>query len=371
MAKMKLIERVNGNGSTRWLHCSEGDGHYILRDFRQDPERVDKANLDADVSSQRFVPLADVAPWVRERVGHRLSRLSVTRDAEQWREVLVALEERERGEDDEVPARSIDSPLVVPKTSLRQLYELLRDVPALEGHSQICAHAWRGEDAETTLLDELFASSVHELEPYSRASEPFHTRKTPAWRADFRSQPSRFAHWVVAQVAPEFVNWFEVENVPARLRAVDYEIFTLRTAAGAVFPDGTQVRSGGSGGLDLLLDWEGTPVVAEVKAKRDTNAFLSLVQALVYAAELSTPAQIRRLRSWYPKNFGSLEERDRLGIAIICEGSPKLLSEAKELAGQLMAIPHGPIAERVRFTAFIHGTADHSNRLCLSLDALF
>ena len=50
--------------------------------------------------------------------------------------------------------------------------------------------------------------------------------------------------------------------------------------------------------MDLLLraHASGLPIVGEIKAKGDTNLLVALVQSLVYAVELTTPAQRRRLK---------------------------------------------------------------------------
>ena len=64
----------------------------------------------------------------------------------------------------------------------------------------------------------------------------------------------------------------------------------------------------GRGGIDLLLRSRdgGLPIIAEVKAPRDGNLFVALVQALTYAAELATANQFERLSGSY-REFESLD----------------------------------------------------------------
>jgi hypothetical protein len=222
-------------------------------------------------------------------------------------------------------------------------------------------------------LDELFGASLRELEGYDN-DEAFHPARgsDTNWLVQYRDQPDKFARWVIAQAAPGHTNWLDVGG-EEKVRAVAYEIYTLRTTGAAVFPDGSRVSTGGAGGLDLLLDWDGTPTVAEVKAKKDTNSFLALVQTLVYSAELSSGAQKRRLRSQYKEHFGHLSESDRLGIAIVHEGhsEPDLYGETKELAEHLMDRDTGEIAQHIGFIAFLRAVPDASDSLQVSLDRLF
>ena len=50
-----------------------------------------------------------------------------------------------------------------------------------------------------------------------------------------------------------------------------------------------------------MLSNDGIPVVGEIKAKTDVDMFTALVQALVYAVELSSSSQRNRLIHAYPK----------------------------------------------------------------------
>ena len=87
---------------------------------------------------------------------------------------------------------------------------------------------------------------------------------------------------------------------------VEREINPRRTR-NATFPDGTPATKSGRGGIDLLLATsEGVPVIGEVKRKKDRNVFYALLQAMTYAVELSTPDQLKRLKTHFGDSFQKL-----------------------------------------------------------------
>jgi hypothetical protein len=365
----RLIARENPDRSVTWLHCSDSRTGLLIRDFLNPPRPIATEKLNEELGRHRIVPFRAVSAWIREQGGPQLRTLSATRDEEDWRWVLKTLEQRGPIDIDEP---TTPEPRVVQRTRLRHFYEFLRDIPALDVHRHACKRARRA-NADATYLDELFGASLRELEGYDN-DEAFHPARgsDTNWLVQYRDQPDKFARWVIAQAAPGHTNWLDVGG-EEKVRAVAYEIYTLRTTGAAVFPDGSRVSTGGAGGLDLLLDWDGTPTVAEVKAKKDTNSFLALVQTLVYSAELSSGAQKRRLRSQYKEHFGHLSESDRLGIAIVHEGhsEPDLYGETKELAEHLMDRDTGEIAQHIGFIAFLRAVPDASDSLQVSLDRLF
>jgi hypothetical protein len=75
--------------------------------------------------------------------------------------------------------------------------------------------------------------------------------------------------------------------------------------------------------LDALLvnADDRTPIVAEIKVGGDQNAELALVQALAAAAQLSAPAQLRRLHREYRDHLG-LSAPSRLDVYVITARSP-------------------------------------------------
>jgi hypothetical protein len=132
------------------------------------------------------------------------------------------------------------------------------------------------------------------------------------------------------------------------------EVNFRRTSGGAFFEDGTLARSSGAGGVDLWLRAHdgGLPIVGEIKARTDTNAFVALVQALTYASELVTPAQLERVERHYPEQFPSglltSSEGPHADIYLICEGQPDLSDETRELADHLLADRRRRLGQHIR-----------------------
>jgi hypothetical protein len=91
---------------------------------------------------------------------------------------------------------------------------------------------------------------------------------------------------------------YEVEGAPKlSFRYVAREVFPLRqTVAGGPRPSR---RS-----LDLLLaSDDGLPIACELKIRDDTPTYPALIQALMYAIELSSESQRARLDEHYPATF--------------------------------------------------------------------
>jgi hypothetical protein len=110
--------------------------------------------------------------------------------------------------------------------------------------------------------------------------------------------------------------------------------------------------------LDALLvnAADRTPIVAEIKVRKDENAELALVQALAAAAQLSSPSQLRRLHREFRDALGR-GAPSRLDVYIITSDSPQgevrpaLAARAHARAGQL--IESGALQEWIRRIAFL------------------
>jgi hypothetical protein len=156
---------------------------------------------------------------------------------------------------------------------------------------------------------------------------------------------------------------YEVEHGgDLAFRYVDREIFPLRsTEEDGPRPD---VRW-----LDLLLVGDGgRPIVGELKIGGDSLAPLALVQALMYAAELSSQSQLKRLAKHYPEAtppFIAEVEGPRLDILVISfeavEGTNRKrgLELAVRLRDLLMADGEGRVSKvigRIEFVDAILGS---------------
>jgi hypothetical protein len=109
-----------------------------------------------------------------------------------------------------------------------------------------------------------------------------------------------------------------------------------------------------SSDLDLLLQdkQSGLPIIGEIKAPGDANLFLALMQALVYAVELTSSFQAQRLRKFY-KQLAELPCDDsgcRCDVFLFhsFNDTPKLLEQTQELASRLLKSPDSAVARKIR-----------------------
>ena len=109
----------------------------------------------------------------------------------------------------------------------------------------------------------------------------------------------------------------------------------------------TPVALPARGGMDLLLcnHTDQTPVIGEIKADTDVNPLLGLIQSLMYAVELSTPAQRARLCTYYPGQFAESDTGSGIDISLILLRYPQdplsqeFLSLTSRLSANLIADP--------------------------------
>lgn len=179
-------------------------------------------------------------------------------------------------------------------TQLRELYDALG---ALKEQEQTALAELHANDPER--LIGRFAHSVETVAGYPPNTEAFHGgANAKAQRKPLDDPPTPIAEIVKTDhFASHLAGDQEclVENAPElSFRFVDREIFALRTTAA----DGPRPRRRS---LDLLLvSRDGRPIAGELKLGADKPTYFALVQALMYAAELSSPAQRERLMKHYP-----------------------------------------------------------------------
>jgi hypothetical protein len=111
-------------------------------------------------------------------------------------------------------------------------------------------------------------------------------------------------------------------DAPADVLAFDYvdrELLVQRTTSPARWEDGRLNRGGLR--LDILLATQEeprTPIVAELKLKRDMDPFFALIQALACAAHLATPNQYERMRRHlWRGGFPELSDKPRLDVYLL------------------------------------------------------
>jgi hypothetical protein len=172
-------------------------------------------------------------------------------------------------------------------TQLRELYDALGALKEGERTALAEMHA-----NDPTLLLHRFEHSVKKVAGYPPLDEHFHPPRSartdpPTSVAEITSTADFARHLSQGnefEVGGDEELWF---------RFVDREIFPLRqTTRGGTRPTRRW--------LDLLLvSRDGLPIVAELKIREDKPTYDAFIQALMYAVELSSPAQLSRLKEQY------------------------------------------------------------------------
>lgn len=252
---------------------------------------------------------------------------------------------------------------IIPQTKLRRFYESLRLFSQYAIHEALAQSLERGS---TNKLERLFEASFKHFESYQCSEVAFYDPGYHRdWYEKYQPKPKSFAKCLVARLTP--TDERQNHNVggcpPLDFTVIDYDLSLRRTPGNALFEDGRHGRTSGSGGMDLLLrnKSDHTPIIAEIKAKGDTNMFLALVQCLVYAIELTTPNQLNRLQHAYndANDFNDVTEASKCDIYIIYQNPivqdrvPKLLNETLAIANSLFGNPDSAVRQHVRRIAFI------------------
>ena len=185
----------------------------------------------------------------------------------------------------------------VPDTPLRELYRLLGDLERMGFHLEMAREWARGPNPAK--LADRFVESVAAFETYSNVEESM----VGTGRKAFPKVEDILTVTCTEDVAALIRAQDRVEVIGESnmtVRYVDREVTPART---------TGLAAGRQPQLDLLLaNVDGTPALCEVKIGDDANPFYGLVQGLMYAAELSTGHQRRRLATHYPEAFRNLAE---------------------------------------------------------------
>ncbi|MFN4260914.1 MAG: hypothetical protein ACK4RK_16590 [Gemmataceae bacterium] len=190
----------------------------------------------------------------------------------------------------------------IPVTSLRSLYGMFDLFCSLECHLAMAEEARR--DHNPAVLAELFQRSVERFSEYSNVEEPFYPDRPPRKELPDPQGIDRIGGTLSLTAFLKAAGTARVvDNPDLDFVFVDRELVPARTTGNAFFEnDDPSIRV-------RRLDWllanahDQLPGIAEVKVGNDKNPFYALVQLLMYAAELVTPAQLSRLRRHYPDRF--------------------------------------------------------------------
>jgi hypothetical protein len=234
-------------------------------------------------------------------------------------------------------------------TQLRTFYDALH---ALKEQEQTALAELHAEDPARLIAR--FAHSVGTVARYPTLDEAFHgERPSEAWKEHAGESVTSTTTFVANLAAG---GRHEVADHPElAFDFVDREVFPLRSTTTAV--GARSVRRS----IDLLLrDGDRLPVVGELKVAGDSPTYYALIQALMYAAELSGESQGRRLREHYDFD-GSAD--GRIGIYIVAFAPPergafreRSFEASAKIAKKLMADPK--VNRVLRRIAYLQASAD-------------
>ena len=349
-----------------WVHASVGENTAHLRN-RSDGERDQEFDLRNDarnaefesilVQARRFT-VAQVRAFLEESDSRQIE-LGTVQDRDQWLEAFEILGQLAAdGYDFNINDGAIPpgGQYLIPQTSLRRFYETLRNLfTGIEITTQMVN--FLNDLGRSRNLSTLFDDSVRHFGRYENLAEGFHARANHLIDGYIR-EPGNFARCLQARLrsfpnGPMILEASDGTNVGY----VDYEISPYRTTGRAAMEDG-RVGVFGVGGMDLLLvDNSGDkpiPIIGEIKAATDRDLFLALIQSLVYAIEIGSTSQLRRLQQFYP-TFENLAENSQVDIYLLFEGDTNdvnLFTESLQLVGQLFTY-NGEFCKLVRSVKFI------------------
>jgi hypothetical protein len=189
----------------------------------------------------------------------------------------------------------------VPATEMGRRYIEAHAVPEpphrwATGDRTAYQRALAQEDLEDpSALARDFLTSVSQFGHYTpREGEGFHDRGTAssldAYRGAGKPSTNRLAARLESGGPP-----LSAPSLPT-VSYVDRELTPSRTTSPSEFEN----RLGTSIILDLLLRAGSQPIVAEVKADSDENAYYALIQGLAACAQLAPQAQRARLAQMHP-----------------------------------------------------------------------
>jgi len=158
----------------------------------------------------------------------------------------------------------------------------------------------------------------------------------------------RQRHWDVADRPDLSFYYLDREIIPARTEKAGKGVIESKVIS-----------------ADLLLvnaspdDW--TPIVGEIKVRKDENPMLALVQVLTAAAQLSTKRQRKRVRDNYSDFFGK-SAVDLLDVYVVSYSPSKkgklldLYKSAVALAGEIHET--GSLNQWIRNIEFLEARAE-------------
>lgn len=300
----RTVVRLKQGDVEACYHLSKGASNWILRrngtGTAYSPNLVD---LEPDTSVREELTLDQV----QQQTGYPAKTVSVVTASGTWDQILAQLDttgSNVAGADvppaaplAETAGVRVPVSRIIPATDMSHLYSVLKDFNATEFHAAMAHETERAPVLRK--LAQRFRTSVQQFSGYCNIDEPFY----PQPRVDSRN-PKEVENSGTTKLTEllrhQCAGIGNIANAPElSFTYVDREIIPTRTTGGARFSDGRKAKTG------KRLDWllanlaDRRPIIAELKVDDDKNPFYALVQMLMYAAELVTRNQAKRLTRHY------------------------------------------------------------------------
>lgn len=268
----------------------------------------------------------------------------------------------------------VSSPPVVPCTPILRRYHEVNRLSQSKRHEQVLHLV-----ADPTPLVDQFRQSVEQLAAGYDHIGTFRPKER-------HPQSTNGAEIVELRTGNDLASKFYeqqklevIDHPELNVNWVDYELSILSTPDAAVFdapqegdePDADPRPAGRAIRADLLMAnaTDRTPVLGEVKVRRDKDPYAALIQLLSYIAHLSTPSQYARLRKHIEKaGFPQTDVPRFDGYLLLTDfgATPntwlkKLMTQTEILAAALLEQPE--ITRHIRRLVFLDLTLASSGTL--------
>ena len=288
--------KLKTNSEVFWCHFSQNGESIKLRRI-VDGEILELDSEDFEI--EESLTLASCKKLFPNQRTYSIDAIDV------WSQILALLNDGTASSIDQGNFDFRHKLKVVPRTRLRKYYDsmIVLERAVLNAIADLYAR-------KSVLFENLWNHSHKQFLTYNNPEKWQQSRRKPL--PEFKGPLSEVSN------TNEFTSFFQKRGIAGSgYKFVDREIAPWNTKQG-IFTNGLPATKTGKGGMDLLLQNEdGLPVVGEIKVGEDKNCFFALLQATMYAAELSTPNQLKRLQRTYSNVFTNLDQNSAIEVAII------------------------------------------------------
>jgi hypothetical protein len=202
----------------------------------------------------------------------------------------------------------------IPKSEIRSLYNFLRESPRTILHLKIA----EAIQQNTEPLSEMLSVSFGQCLSFNNRDQRFHNGRGNG-ETKFTAEVLN-SKTLANRVLVQLPDCGPDQGFPFTF--VDYELSPFRVAKNRVAQSQIpkKQKKFKKGRIDVLMhDGKGTPIIGEIKAEKDTNLLVALIQSLAGAVEFATPNQRARLEQAYKVSDGSsvFSEVSRVGVCLL------------------------------------------------------